>query len=73
SEGDTSVIAVESARAYHYDTLIDIPVTTAAGKLTVTAERVPSEMLISPGVVFLALIVLVLLVAVLVRRRRRPA
>ena len=70
SEGDATTVAVEGARAYHHDTLIDIPVTTAEGELTVVAEGVSSLVLIG-GAALLALMVVI--VVVLLLRRRRPS
>ena len=70
SEGDATTVAVEGARAYHHDTLIDIPVTTIAGELTVASKGLPSLALIG-GAALLALMVVI--VVVLLLRRRRPS
>ncbi len=59
-------MAVETGRAYDYDTLIDIPLTTTDGELTVVAKGVPSQALV--GVIVGVVVVLVWLF----RRRRQP-
>jgi len=51
-------MAVETARAYDYDTLIDIPLTTTDGELTVVRKGMPLQALVGiiVGVIVLAIV-----------------
>ncbi len=79
SEGDRTTMAVETARAYHYDTLIDIPLATTDGELTVVVRAMPTPVPspglcpvpICGGTTFVALIVPVMVMEWLLVRRRR--
>jgi hypothetical protein len=73
-EGDSSILAIESMQAYHFDTLLYIPVATTPGEVTVGegTQGWPPDgggWILPVGVVVTAISVTVLLM----RRRRHRA
>jgi hypothetical protein len=67
SEGDQSPIIVEAANAYHHEELIDLPLTTIDGEMSIVAARLPVSYLAAGAVMVLVLVL------ILLARRRRTA
>lgn len=68
SEGDQTTIAIEAARAYHYEMLTDIPLNTTPGQLSIVAEGVSPLLVLAIVFGILALGVLAAIVVLLYKR-----
>ncbi len=73
SVGDASTISIDNAEAWHYDQLIDLPVATSDGELTVVSGSGGRGMLTALVLFVVAAIVLLGLAAIRRSRRGEPA
>jgi hypothetical protein len=71
ADGDRTAIAVEAVRAYHYELLTDIPMSTTPGELLITGKESPPLVVIALLAVLAVLIVAAAGVLWLVVRSRR--
>ena len=71
-DGDRTAVAVEAVRAYHYELLTDIPMSTTPGELSITGKgEIPLVVVALLAVLAILIVAIAVVLWLLVRSRRR--